>query len=577
MVILWAKPYSNRITITLKNKVIELLKQITAYSQDKPLLFTHLFFWAFFLLVLFGYSFVYKKSKSRTIYLLAVSLFFYFKTSGVFVLLLLFTILSDYYWGKRIDKENREAGEGSEKRKKIFLTISVLLNLSLLCYFKYSYFFHESTNQILGTDKNFFNHFTHFSNTFFGTEFRVDKLLLPVGVSFFTFQSLSYTIDLYRAKTQSVKSVFDYGFFVCFFPHLVAGPIVKAHDFIHQIYEPYKLSKQEFGIALFWILNGFGKKIVADYIAMNYIDRIFHNPNYYSGVEVIIGIFGYSLQIYMDFSGYTDIAIGLALILGYRLKTNFNSPYKATSTSEFWKRWHISLSSWLQEYLYFPLGGNKKGTIGSYIAIAVIALFMVLLSGKIWLLYVLIALAVLLILIARFIPTVKQNINTNINIMVTMLLGGLWHGSSWLFLIWGGLNGLGLIIHKFWKKISPFKDENNLGVKFGLMIFTLSFISFTRIFFRSADMETVNMIFYRIGHFFGIDQLWQIIIGYKFVFSIILIGYLIHWIPENIKVKYRYWFASQSYVVMGVIFLVTIFAIYQLMSGEMQPFIYFQF
>ncbi len=541
------------------------------------MLFTHLFFWAFFLLVLLGYSVVYKKSKLRTIYLLAVSLFFYFKTSGVFVLLLLFTIFSDYYWGKQIHKANEANTADSTKKKKIFITISVILNLSLLSYFKYSYFFHESTNQILGTTDKFFNHFTHFSNTFFGTGFSVDKLLLPVGVSFFTFQSLSYTIDLYRNKIKPVHSIFDYGFFVCFFPHLVAGPIVKAHDFIDQIYQPYKLSKYEFGMALFWILNGFGKKIVADYMAVNYIDRIFDNPNYYSGVEVVVGIFGYSLQIYMDFSGYTDIAIGLALVLGYRLKTNFHSPYKATSTSEFWKRWHISLSSWLQEYLYIPLGGNKKGSIGSYIALAVIALFMVLLSGKLWLLYILLMLAVALMALAYFIPKISQNINTNINLMVTMLLGGLWHGSSWLFLIWGGLNGLGLIIHKFWTKISPFKNNNSLQVKFFLMLVTLTFISFTRIFFRSSDMNTVNMIFYRMTNFFGADKFFEIIAGYKFVFGIILIGYLIHWIPEAIKIKYRNWFASQSYVVMGLLSIVTIFLVYQLMSGEMQPFIYFQF
>jgi D-alanyl-lipoteichoic acid acyltransferase DltB (MBOAT superfamily) len=527
--------------------------------------------------VLLGYSVVYKKSKLRTIYLLAVSLFFYFKTSGVFVLLLLFTIFSDYYWGKQIHKANEANTADSTKKKKIFITISVILNLSLLSYFKYSYFFHESTNQILGTTDKFFNHFTHFSNTFFGTGFSVDKLLLPVGVSFFTFQSLSYTIDLYRNKIKPVHSIFDYGFFVCFFPHLVAGPIVKAHDFIDQIYQPYKLSKYEFGMALFWILNGFGKKIVADYMAVNYIDRIFDNPNYYSGVEVVVGIFGYSLQIYMDFSGYTDIAIGLALVLGYRLKTNFHSPYKATSTSEFWKRWHISLSSWLQEYLYIPLGGNKKGSIGSYIALAVIALFMVLLSGKLWLLYILLMLAVALMALAYFIPKISQNINTNINLMVTMLLGGLWHGSSWLFLIWGGLNGLGLIIHKFWTKISPFKNNNSLQVKFFLMLVTLTFISFTRIFFRSSDMNTVNMIFYRMTNFFGADKFFEIIAGYKFVFGIILIGYLIHWIPEAIKIKYRNWFASQSYVVMGLLSIVTIFLVYQLMSGEMQPFIYFQF
>ena len=199
------------------------------------MLFTQLFFWAFFAIVLLIFSAVYKINKLRTIYLLAVSLFFYFKTSGVFVILLLFTIISDYNWGKQIDKTN------SESKRKLFLTISVILNLTLLCYFKYAYFFADSFNQITDGHLKFFNHFAHFSNTYFSTSFSVDKLLLPVGVSFFTFQSLSYTIDLYRKKIKPVDSVFDYGFFVCFFPHLVAGPIVKANEFVHQIYQPYKL------------------------------------------------------------------------------------------------------------------------------------------------------------------------------------------------------------------------------------------------------------------------------------------------------------------------------------------------
>lgn len=487
------------------------------------------------------------------------------------MLLLLFTICSDYYWGNRIHKSS------SEKSRRLFLAVSVVLNLTLLCYFKYAYFFNESYNHITGSHSGFFNHFAQFSNTFFSTHFSVDKLLLPVGVSFFTFQSLSYTIDMYRRKIQPVKTIFDYGFFVCFFPHLVAGPIVKAHDFVDQIYTPYRLTKLEFGTAFFWIINGFCKKIVADYMAVNYIDRIFDNPTFYSGVEAIIGIFGYSLQIYMDFSGYTDIAIGLALILGYRLKINFNSPYKATSTSEFWKRWHISLSGWLQEYLYIPLGGNRKGTIGSYIAITVIALFLVLLSGKLWLLGVLGMLAVVIAAIAYYFENVRNSINTNINLMVTMLLGGLWHGSSWLFIIWGGLNGLGLVVHKLWAKISPFKSSKNVAVKIILMLVTLTFISFTRIFFRSSDLETVDVIFNRIAEHMGADLFFDVLAGYKFVFIVMLAGYLIHWVPEKTKISYRTWFASRSFAVMGLIAVFAVFCMYQLMSGEMQPFIYFQF
>jgi len=534
-------------------------------------LFTQLFFWGFFLLVLFFYSLIYKINKARTAYLLAVSLFFYFKTSGVFVFLLLFTIFSDYFWGKRIHKSN------SDLYRKLFLTISITLNLSVLFYFKYAYFFTESFNQITDGHLKFFNHFASFSNTFFSTHFSVDKLLLPVGVSFFTFQSLSYTIDMYRKRIDPVKTVYDYGFFVCFFPHLVAGPIVKAHDFVNQIYLPYRLTKFEFGMAFFWIINGFCKKIVADYLAVNYIDRIFDNPTYYSGLETVIAIFGYSLQIYMDFSGYTDIAIGLALILGYRLKINFNSPYKATSTSEFWKRWHISLSTWLQEYLYIPLGGNRHGTIGSYLAISVLSVFLILLSGKLWLVPALMLTAVLFLIVSYFSPKLRKNINTNINLMVTMLLGGLWHGSSWLFMIWGGLNGLGLVIHKYWKTISPFKDTSNIAIKFLLMIITLSFISFTRIFFRSSSLEIVNSIFSRINNHFGGELFFKVIDGYKTVFLILLAGYIIHWIPEKMKVTYRAWFASRSFVAMGLLFIVAIFCMYQIMSGEMQPFIYFQF
>lgn len=489
----------------------------------------------------------------------------------MFVLLLLFTICSDYFWGRKI------FASSNERKRKGFLAVSILLNLVLLCYFKYAYFFTESYNQLVDAHVPFFNHFAQFSNSFFGTSFSLGKLMVPVGVSFFTFQSLSYTIDMYRRRIEPVKNVVDYGFFVCFFPHLVAGPIVKAHDFIDQIYKPYELTRRDFGMALFWILNGFCKKITADYIAVNFVDRIFDNPNYYSGPEVAFGIFGYSLQIYMDFSGYTDMAIGLALVLGFRLKPNFNSPYKAASTSEFWKRWHISLSSWLQEYLYFPLGGNRNGSIGSYVALGVIFVFLVLLSGKLWLLYVLLGLAVLLTTAAFISVKIKQAVNTNINLMVTMLLGGLWHGSSWLFVIWGGLNGLGLVVHKLWQKISPFKNNDTWLLRVAMILVTLTFISFTRIFFRSSDMATVQMIFERLQHHFDWSLVPQIISGYASVFLVMAIGYAIHWIPETVKQHYRYWFADRPHAVQIMISVLLVFVMYQLMSGEMQPFIYFQF
>lgn len=550
---------------------MSLWQNIWSYSQTEPLLFTHLFFWGFFILVLLFYSLLYMRTALRSVYLLLVSLFFYYKTSGVFLVLLLFTICSDYTWGQLLHKSK------SPWLRRLFLGMSIFINLLLLCYFKYSYFFVEAWNQISDQDFSYINHFAKFSNSFFGTAFRVDKLLLPVGVSFFTFQSLSYTIDMYRRKVEPVKHILDYGFFVCFFPHLVAGPIVKAHDFIYQIYQPYALQRKEFGLALFWILNGYCKKILADYMAVNYIDRVFDNPALFSGLEHTIGIFAYSIQIYMDFSGYTDIAIGLALILGYRLKINFNSPYKATSVSEFWKRWHISLSSWLQEYLYIPLGGNRKGSFGSYLCLGIISVFLILISGKYWLVFVLAFLAVIMLMIAYFWEAFRKSLNTNINLMVTMLLGGLWHGSSWLFVIWGGLNGLGLVVHKLWEKISPFRDTKNVVLKALFMLITLSFISFTRIFFRSEDLNTVWTIFDRMRHYYGGHLILSLFAGYYKVFILILLAYLIHWIPERWKVAYRDYFSSLHPVLWGLISLIVIFAAYQFISGEMQAFIYFQF
>ncbi|MCD6019235.1 MAG: putative alginate O-acetyltransferase [Bacteroidetes bacterium] len=553
------------------NDILTYLKPLFVYVKGQPVIFTQLYFWGFFSVVLAIYSLLYKKNNLRTFYLLLVSFFFYYKTSGIFLILLIFTIVSDYNWGRLIHKTE------SVKRKKLYVTISMILNLTLLCYFKYAYFFVESVNQLAGSDIHFFNYFTQFSNTYFSTNDPLNKLILPVGVSFFTFQSISYTIDMYRGKVTPVKSIYDYGFFVCFFPHLVAGPIVKANEFLYQIYQPYNLTRKEFGYAVFWIINGLGKKILADYIAVNYIDRVFDNPNYYSGVETVFGIFGYSLQIYADFSGYTDIAIGIALLLGYRLKTNFKSPYKAQDVSEFWKRWHISLSTWLKDYLYIPLGGNKQGTIGSYICIAFLSVVLVMLTGKIWLLLVLLLMAIVLVLLAYFFPKVKQSVNTNINLLVTMLLGGFWHGSSWLFIIWGGLNGLGLVVHKLWHKISPFKESNSFFVKGFLVLLTLTFISFTRIFFRSDSLETVNLIFDRITNHFGAALIFDIIRGYALVFSVMLLGYLIHWIPESAKERYRSRFAELPLPAMSISVVAFAFCIYQMVSGEMQPFIYFQF
>ncbi|MEL7147282.1 MAG: MBOAT family protein, partial [Bacteroidota bacterium] len=316
----------------MKERIINLL----TYSSEDPLLFTSLYFWVFFGLVILGYSLVYRKMAARNAYLFLVSLFFYYKTGGFYFFILLISTVADYAIGQQIHRSIKPIN------KKLWLAMSIVINLLILVYFKYAYFFADFFTQITGVEVTVSNYFSWATNELLGTDFVWDKILLPVGISFFTFQTMSYAIDIYRGQVKPVKNIFDFGFYVSFFPQLVAGPIVRASDFIPQLYQPYALTKRAFGIGFFWIINGLLKKLfLADYIAVNFVDRIFSNPSGFSGFENMMALFGYSLQVYADFSGYTDIAIGTALWLGFRLPKNFNSPYKASSVAEFWKRWHI--------------------------------------------------------------------------------------------------------------------------------------------------------------------------------------------------------------------------------------------
>ncbi|HIB52092.1 MAG TPA: MBOAT family protein, partial [Candidatus Marinimicrobia bacterium] len=263
---------------------------------------------------------------------------------------------------------------------------------------------------------------------------------------FFTFQTISYSVDVYRGLVKPVRNILDFGFYVSFFPQLVSGPIVRAATFIPQLYKKYTLTKIQFGTAVFMILNGLIKKLfLADYIAVNFIDRVFSNPLIYTGFENLMALYGYSLQVYADFSGYTDIAIGLALLMGFQLPKNFNSPYKATNTGDFWKRWHISLSSWLKDYLYIPMGGNKSGSGFSYISLFIIVFIISVLSATIWVPIAILSGIITVYVVGRIIPTFNNWVSTNINLMMTMLIGGLWHGASWNFVVWGGLKGFTLV------------------------------------------------------------------------------------------------------------------------------------
>lgn len=548
------------------------LLDILTYQRDQPLIFTQVFFWFFFAVVLAGYSLLYPRRGLRNAYLFLISLFFYYKTSGLFVLLLIFSTVTDYFIGLRMAETNHI------RKRKWWLALSIFLNLGVLVYFKYAYFFTDTFNALLDTDYQVYNHLAHWSNGFFGTAFRADKILLPVGISFFTFQTMSYAMDVYRREVAPVRSVLDFGFYVSFFPQLVAGPIVRASEFIPQLYKPYRLSRVAFGLAVFWILNGLLKKLfLADYLAVNFIDRVFANPAAFSGFENMAALFGYSLQVYADFSGYTDIAIGVAALLGFTLPLNFNSPYKARHVAEFWKRWHISLSTWLKDYLYIPMGGNRSGSLFSYIMTGVVLLF-VLLFLRTWY-AVAIAAGILggLALAYRLLPVLRRHIDTNINLMLTMTIGGLWHGASWNMVIWGGMNGLGLILYKYWRRVSPWKENDRWPVRALSIALTLAFITFTRTWFRGESLESASLMLQRIAFAFKGELIPQVVSGYAAVFGVMAFGYFVHWLPRRWKRQLRLLFARSPLAVQALITLGVVVLLYQVLTADLQPFIYFIF
>jgi D-alanyl-lipoteichoic acid acyltransferase DltB (MBOAT superfamily) len=511
---------------------VEYLQEILIYSEEKPMLFTRLYFWVFFTVLLAFYSILYRRRALRNAYLFVMSLFFYYQSSGYFFSLLIFSTIADYTLGHLIYRSEHSL------KKKLYLTTSIVINLGVLSYFKYSYFFTDLINRIFNTNYEVVNLLAQWSNQLTDSNFDVGTIILPVGISFFTFQTISYTVDVYRGKIKPVNNIVDFGFYVSFFPQLVAGPIVRASEFVPQLYQKFNLTKREFSHALFLIMTGLIKKmLISDYISINYVDRVFEAPLSYSGFENVMAVYGYSLQIYCDFSGYTDIAIGVALLMGFRLPVNFNSPYKALNVTDFWRRWHISLSSWLRDYLYIPLGGSRKGKL-----------------------------------------------RRHVNIMITMLLGGLWHGAHLRFIIWGGIHGIALVLHKLWinlmKKINrhykPGFGKNPVQ-RFISVFLTFHVVTAAWIFFRAQNMRKAKQMINQIINHFEADMIPRMIASYQEIFAIIAVGFILHWLPANFKERYRGWFIKMPMPVklLGIILLVII--IYQVKSAAIQPFIYFKF
>ena len=617
---------------------MDFLHHILAFDENSPLIFTQFYFWAFFALVYALFALIMEwhsvkdphhqsrnRLHTRNIFLLVVSWFFYYKTSGLFLAILAFVTLSDWLIAQRIHHLRNTSDKTLKPR--LWLTLSVMIDLGILAYFKYAYFFTNMFNDLTGA------HYTI-----------VDQIILPVGISFYIFQVISYTSDVYCRRIQPVKNILDFGFYVSFFPQLVAGPIVRAEEFVLQLYKPFRLSRRMFGIAIFWILNGLAKKIImSDYLAVNFIDRVFEHPLLFSGFENLFALFAYSLQVYADFSGYTDIAIGVALLMGFYLPMNFNSPYKSQTPQEFWRRWHMSLGRWLKTYLYIPLGGNRKISIGTYIMLTVIALVSAGLTG--WWLWIMIPFA-LLVASMIIVPRVVKKENqlklffSNLNSFITQVLGGLWHGASWNFIIWGGINGIGMIVNKIWREMNwhvrfalmtltagglfyadysthlpvwrlfavwagiiwigtfiryiyfLFHGTDNLFTKASgtiwAIIQTFVFITFTRLFFRSSSnldpatanevaWETAKNMVNQIGGAWNSAIIPDILWEYKWVVAMFAAGMIIHWLPTNWKRRYRLWFSAMPLWLMVIVVCVALIVIYQFKTADMQPFIYFQF
>jgi len=396
------------------------------------MLFNSFTFWFFFIGVFTLYWIVPRKYQNSV--LLISSYIFYSAWDWRFLSLILLSTIVDYIIAKKI--------ELYPSNKKGWLSISIVTNLGILGIFKYLGFFVNQFNTLFIT---------------VGLDSLIPSisLILPVGISFYTFQTMSYTIDVYRGNTKPIHNLLDFALYVSFFPQLVAGPIERSHRLLPQIIKSRKFRHIQFEEGLYYVVYGlFLKVVVADNMAIiaNSIYSIPYETQ--SGFDVIIGTYAFAFQIYGDFAGYSFIAIGIAKWLGIHLMTNFNSPYLADNPSEFWQRWHISLSSWLRDYLYIPLGGNRKGS---------------------WL--------------------------TSRNLIITMVIGGLWHGAGWTFIAWGSFHGLILIIYKTVKKWLPSRFEINgkslLWKLFRIIIF-FHLICISWIFFRAESIGQVWAMFHQI-------------------------------------------------------------------------------
>lgn len=503
---------------TLDGLDLEALKQVLLFDQHNPLLFNT----GAFLLLFVGFLLIYQAIRRwqnlKLIFVILFSLYFYYKSSAQYCFILLGVCVSDYVLGNIIGRVKSRAW------KRLFVAFGVGLDVGMLVYFKYFNLIYETFAGITGTDFDPLN------------------IVLPAGISFFTFRSISYLVDIYRGDMPPARNFLQYTFFLTFFPPLLAGPVVRARDLMPQIQSNPIATRAMVSEGFFLIMAGLVKKvIIADYISQGFVDRIFENPSLYSGIENLMGAVGFTLQIYCDFSGYSDMAIGLALLLGYRFKDNFQSPFKSRNPTEFWRRWHMSLSFWLRDYVYIPLGGNRKGKLRQHA-----------------------------------------------NLMTTMVVGGLWHGASWLYLVWGAYQGLLLSCHKMLKSVMPKRSPESkpwMGATlFNVFItFVLTVIGFT-IFRMAYFHESLADSAVRMGSMvsaitdnFHPEVLPQFVSAYLFVVIAIVGGLMMHFAPASWTDALKRRYAAVPLVVQAIILAIILFLVIQTRQSELVPFVYLQY
>ena len=483
------------------------LWNLLCFDPAKPLVFNSGLFWCLFLIFLPIYGMLKNKCTKMMIFVIAFSLYFFYKSSGGFFLLLVATSILDWFFALQIKIET------TKKMRRFWLWLSIAISVGILGLFKYANFVIWNINELMKSN------------------FQPLDLIMPLGISFYTFKTISYVVDVYKGKIEPTENWLDYLFYLSFFPALAMGPIVRAREFLPQLRDNKEPTKQMIYSGFWLVLLGVIKKAVfADYLAQ-YSDIAFGSADGYSGFELAMAMIGYTMQIYCDFSGYSDMAIGLGRIMGFDLGINFNFPYRSLNPTQFWKRWHITLSMWLMDYVYIPLGGNRKGKLRQYF-----------------------------------------------NLMATMLIGGLWHGAAWNYIVWGGVHGVGLIVHKITKKpLDNYLPSDNKAVKFFSWLFAFIFIVITMTIFGAGDVGTSWTVIRK--SFIEFDPAYfTFFVKARYTWCILLtIIFALHFVPVKIYERLTSWFVGCHWLVKLLIFVVVVQLVIQFSSAEVKPFIYNQF